>query len=211
MTSTRELVLKMLLNHQRCTINDLAELVNINPISVRHHIAKLEAENLVSSEEERHGVGRPRRVYLLTEQGMERFPSRYLTLSKHMLDQIKDTLPKDTVEKIFQEMGSGMVDEFTEVDFGKLALDERVELARQLLTNQGFMIEIKKENNSYEIKEISCPYAHIGKEHPEVCIVDETMITTLLASPVEKTHCILDGDKYCAYQVSDLQAKEIHL
>lgn len=203
MTSTRDLVLKMLLNHQRCTINELAELVNINPISVRHHIAKLEAENLVTSEEERHGVGRPRRVYLLTEQGMERFPSRYLTLSKYMLDQIKDTLPKKTVEKIFQEMGSGMVDEFTEEDYGKLALGERVELARQLLTNQGFMIEIKQDDGGYEIKEISCPYAHIGKEHPEVCIVDETMIATLLVSPVEKTHCILDGDQYCAYLVSE--------
>ena len=199
MTSTRELVLKMLLNHQRCTINDLAELVNINPISVRHHIAKLEAENLVSSEEERHGVGRPRRVYLLTEQGMERFPKPLPDTYRNICwTRSKTPYRKTRLKKIVQEMGSGMVDEFTEVDFGKLALDERVELARQLLTNQGFMIEIKKENNSYEIKEISCPYAHIGKEHPEVCIVDETMITTLLASPVEKTHCILDGDKYCA-------------
>lgn len=202
MTSTRELVLKMLLNHQRCTVNELAELVNINPISVRHHIAKLEAENLVTSEEERHGVGRPRRVYLLTEQGMERFPSRYLTLSMHMLEQIKDTLPKNTVEKIFKDMGSGMVDEFTEKDFKKLELGERVEMARQLLTNQGFIIEVNNHGGDFEIKEISCPYSHIGKEHPEVCIVDETMIETMLVSPVKRTHCILDGDQYCAYQVS---------
>lgn len=203
MTSTRELVLKMLLNHQRCTVNELAELVNINPISVRHHIAKLEAENLVTSEEERHGVGRPRRVYLLTEQGMERFPSRYLTLSKYMLDKIKDTLPKNAVEQLFKDMGSGMVDDFTEKDLEELGLDERVELARQLLTDQGFIIEVNKDGEHYEIKEISCPYSHIGKEHPEVCMVDETMIETMLTSPVKKTHCILDGDQYCAYQVSD--------
>ena len=72
MSTTRDLVLKTLLTRQRCTINDLAEAVGINPISVRHHVTKLEAGGLVVSEEERHGVGRPRRLYFLTEKGMER-------------------------------------------------------------------------------------------------------------------------------------------
>ena len=68
MSSTREQVLQILLNRQRSTINELADAVNINPISVRHHITRLEAEGLVTSEEERHGVGRPRRIYFLTNE-----------------------------------------------------------------------------------------------------------------------------------------------
>jgi len=60
MTSTREKILNTLLTKQRCTNNELANIVGINPISVRHHIDKLEASGLVTSEEERHGVGRPR-------------------------------------------------------------------------------------------------------------------------------------------------------
>jgi DeoR family transcriptional regulator, suf operon transcriptional repressor len=74
MTSTRERVLNTLLTRPRSTINDLAKSVGINPISVRHHIAKLEAEGLVTSDEELHGVGRPRRVYFLTESGCRAFP-----------------------------------------------------------------------------------------------------------------------------------------
>ena len=45
--STRERVLDTLLSYKKCTINDLAEAVEINPISVRHHINRLEAEGLV--------------------------------------------------------------------------------------------------------------------------------------------------------------------
>jgi predicted ArsR family transcriptional regulator len=41
--TTRERVLQTLLTQERCTINELAEAVEINPISVRHHITKLEA------------------------------------------------------------------------------------------------------------------------------------------------------------------------
>ncbi|NOQ40585.1 MAG: winged helix-turn-helix transcriptional regulator, partial [Anaerolineales bacterium] len=72
--NTRNRVLRTLLLNQRRTVNDLAEAVDINPISVRHHITKLEAEGLIQSEEERHGVGRPRLVYSLTNKGMEQFP-----------------------------------------------------------------------------------------------------------------------------------------
>jgi len=70
MKSTRERILQSLLSHPNSTINDLAEAVGISPISVRHHLTSLQAENLVAAEEERHGVGRPRLVYILTEKGL---------------------------------------------------------------------------------------------------------------------------------------------
>ncbi len=65
MTSTRERVLQTLLTSPRSAINDLALAVGINGISVRHHLTNLQADGLVTYEEERHGVGRPLMVYLL--------------------------------------------------------------------------------------------------------------------------------------------------
>ncbi len=101
--STREHVLKTLLTHEQCTINELAESVGINPISVRHHINKLEADGLVISNEERHGVGRPRRIYYLTEKGREQFPTRYIQLTIRLLEQLKETMPQTMVNNIFSE------------------------------------------------------------------------------------------------------------
>ena len=75
-TSTRQKVLHTLLRNHRCSIIELAEAVDINPISVRHHISKLQADGLVASEEEKHGVGRPRQVFFLTEAGLEEFPNQ---------------------------------------------------------------------------------------------------------------------------------------
>ena len=100
MATTRDLVLKTLLTRQRCTINELADAVGINPISVRHHVTKLEAGGLVNSEEERHGVGRPRRLYFLTEKGMEQFPTRYLRLTVRLLAQMKESLPEPMVNAV---------------------------------------------------------------------------------------------------------------
>jgi predicted ArsR family transcriptional regulator len=53
----------------------LAKAVEINSISVRHHLTNLLAEGLIQAQKKRHGVGRPRLVYSLTETGVEKFPT----------------------------------------------------------------------------------------------------------------------------------------
>jgi len=202
MSTTREAVLNTILSQRRCTINELAEAVKINPISVRHHIAKLEADGLVDSEEERHGVGRPRRIYFLTDTGMELFPSRYLRLTSHLLDELKDSLSKSTITKLFKQLASGIVENHVaEVDLDELTEDERLELLKKLLANEGFTIEVERLDDRIIIKGTSCPYYHIGQEHPEVCLVDKTLISEVLATPASKIKCILDGDAHCAYVV----------
>lgn len=212
MSNTRSEVLRTLLNRQRTTINELAEAVGINPISVRHHISKLEAEGFVTSEEERHGVGRPRRLYFLTNAGMEQFPSRYLNLSLLLLEKLKENLPQKTVNKLFKDMATEMVNsQIAKIDLSNLNIDERIELIQELLLNEGFTVEINTKGEGFEIKETSCPYKHVGTEHPEICLVDETIITQVLATSVEKTHCVLDGDPYCRYVTPTTILPEIRI
>jgi predicted ArsR family transcriptional regulator len=198
--STRERVLQTLLKKHHCTINELADAVDINPISVRHHISKLQADGLVGSEEERHGVGRPRLVYMLTEHGMEHFPTRYLRLTSRLLDQLKSTMPEPMVSKLFLQMASDMAEEYADQMKG-LPMEERLDLAKTLLAEEGFDVEWEKAGEQYRIHEITCPYLQIGQNHPEVCTVDQTLISRMLAVPAEKVQCILAGDAKCTYIV----------
>ena len=89
MKSTRDKILFTLLKKPQSTISDLAEAVNINSISVRHHLSSLQADSLIVAEEVRHGVGRPRLVYSLTEEGLERFPTRYFRLTNRILNRVR--------------------------------------------------------------------------------------------------------------------------
>ena len=165
MKSTRDKILQTLLRQPRTTINELAAAVGINPISVRHHLTNLQVEGLVGNDEERHGVGRPRLVYFLTEAGMERFPTRYLRLTTRLLAQMKESMPAPMVSRLFAEMADGLAEEYA------------------------------------SIHEITCPYLQIGQSHPEVCTVDQTLISKMLAVPAEKVQCVLQGDAHCTYVV----------
>jgi predicted ArsR family transcriptional regulator len=202
--NTRNRVLKTLLLNQRRTINELAEAVEINPISVRHHVNKLEAEGLIQSEEERHGVGRPHLVYSLTPRGMEQFPQRYLQLTLRLLKQMKENLSEKAIRDLFQELAEEIAGESTrEVKLEDLSLLERLNLLQEVLTGEGFMVNIIEEDGDYYIVEASCPYHHVGEDYPEICVVDRELIAHFVSAPPQRIECILDGDKQCKYLVKE--------
>ena len=200
MKSTRDRILQSLLRRPRSTINELAEAVGINPISVRHHLTNLQMEGLVEAQEERHGVGRPRLVYVLTEEGMERFPTRYLRLTTRLLAQMKETMSGPMVTKLFSQVAEDLAAEYTQQLKG-LSMEERLDTVKELLAEEGFTVEWEKSKDGYRIHEITCPYYQIGQNHPEVCAVDQTLISKMLAVPANKVECILDGNAHCTYLV----------
>jgi DeoR family transcriptional regulator, suf operon transcriptional repressor len=212
MSSTRERVLKTLLARPRCTIIELAESVGINPISVRHHISKLEADGLVNSDEELHGVGRPRRIYYLTEKGIEQFPTRYMRFTIRLLEQLKDTMPPAMVQQLFFQMANDLMDDYMEdTETDGLNMEERLDLMQSVLSKEGFNVEWEQQGEEYHIREINCPYLHISQTHPEVCSVDQTVISALLEVPAEKIQCVLNGDAHCTYVVPKPETPEKQL
>ena len=200
MKSTRDRILQTLLNHPHSTINEMASAVEINAISVRHHLDSLEAEGLVTYEEERHGVGRPRQIYYLTEKGRERFPTNYLRLTTRLLDQLKESLPPSMVSRLFTQMATGMAANAAH-QAENLGMEARLDLVKKVLSQEGFTIEWEKLKDQYQIHEITCPYYHVGQNHPEVCTVDQTLISTILEIPAEKINCVLRGDTHCTYVI----------
>jgi len=201
MKSTRDRIIQTLLNHPRSTINDLANAVGINGISVRHHLNSLLAEGLAMVEEVRHGVGRPRQVYSLSEKGLELFPTRYLRLTNRLLDQIKESLPAPVVNTLFQQIASDMAADSAQ-KVKALPIEQKLEAVKNLLAQEGFMVEWEDQGTEFLIHEITCPYIHIGQAHPEVCTVDQALISTVLSIPAEKVNCVLQGDAHCTYVIS---------
>lgn len=207
-SNTRDRVLKSLLLNQRSSVNDLAEAVGINPISVRHHVNKLEAEGLIQSEEERHGVGRPRLVYSLTEKGMEQFPKRYLNLTLRLLAQIKDNLSEKKVGEIFQDIAVDLADSLTEdLQLESLDLDERMDVLQKILTSEGFTVSVTEDEENFYLIEASCPYHHVGQDFPEICALDQALITHITSVSPHRIECILNGDQQCKYRLEKPKAE----
>jgi len=201
MKSTREKIVKKLLTNPRSTIISLADSVGINGISVRHHLTSLQAEGLVSAEEERHGVGRPRLVYSLTELGIEKFPSNYLKLTNRLIDQIKLVVSKQQFDSIFSLLAENLSKDHLD-EVSSLPFEAKLNQVKNILANEGFIIEWEKTNDQYKIRMINCPYYHVGLTHPEVCKIDQVIISTLISKPLIIKECIRNGDDCCTYLIA---------
>ncbi len=200
MKSTRERILQTLLENPRTSINDLALAVGINPISVRHHISSLQTVGLVIGEEEHHGVGRPRLLYSLTDNGQEHFPTRYYRLTNQILEELKKIVPEDTIQKIFVNLATKIARD-TKVQASSHSIQDKLNILQEFLSKEGFVVEWDEDEENYYIREITCPYFQIGQKHPEVCTMDQTIISTVLNIPAKKITCILNGDQQCSFVI----------
>jgi len=208
MTSpTREVIVRTLKAQGKCTVNDLAEAAEVSPVSVRHHITALQADDLVIAEEVKHGVGRPYHVFSLTEKAFELYPGRYFKLTNRLLDEIKDHVSEDLVTELFTGVANAMSIKYASQLQG-LSLDERLPRLMEMLGDEGFDAEYEWRGDEVVIREYGCPYVQIGRKHPEVCAVDTKFIATALDLPAERVNCLLDGDTHCTFTLKVLEPRE---
>lgn len=198
---TRDTILRTLRARGKCSVNALAETSGVSPVSVRHHLSNLQAENLISVEVERHGVGRPRQLFSLTETGLDLFPNRYVRLTNRLLDELKESTNPETIEALFSGVATTMAEDIGRQLDG-LPLSERLARMIELLSEEGFEAEVEHLDRRVIIRELSCPYFRIGRKHPEVCTVDQAFIASALSLPVERISCLLHGADTCTFEVA---------
>jgi predicted ArsR family transcriptional regulator len=202
MTSTRDTILTTLRQRGSMDINELAEAVGIGALSVRHHLSKLQSLGMVSAAEVRAGVGRPKQVYSLTPEAIEKFPTRYLKFTDRLLDEMKSSMPAKGIEKMFSAMAKEIAVNNADKFKGK-SVDKKMGALVEMLGEEGFMAKWNKVGSSYELTEYNCPYMVIGRRHPEICTIDQTLISNVLDMHVEKSSCLLDGDQRCVFMISN--------
>jgi len=201
MQSTRERIIQTLSVHPRSTIIEIAQEVGINAISVRHHITSLQASAMVAAEEERHGVGRPRMVYYLTEKGMEHFPTSYLRLTNNLLSQLKQSISPEEITVLFRKMAYKTAGEYKS-SLENLGLEQKLEILKEVMQKEGFNIRWRPSDDHYIINEISCPYFRVGKLHPEVCVFDKTLIADILSIPTDRIQTQHISDAICSFIIT---------
>lgn len=198
MKTTKDSILSQLLLLQSATISQLAELMGISEISVRHHLMSLEAEGVIISSEERHGVGRPRFIYRPTEKGYQTAPTNYLRISDQALQTMKRVLGADMLKELLEALGKDLAENYSDVMTSE---DHDINLTRLAgnLTQDGFIFSWARSDQNYTLTTHHCPFHYLGQTHPEVCAINHALLESLIRQPINHDTCILRGDAACTY------------
>jgi len=196
--STRQTVLRTLKELRQATINQLAEAAGMKPITLRHHLNVLQAEGLVTVEERRQPVGRPVYVYCLSRRAEELFPHPYRLSVGHILVQISDTLSPGTLDMLVSLITDGLVGEIRR-QFSALPHEDRLPRLLEILEQEGFTARLHTADDGTRLLEYQCPYHPLGRDYPQLCRIDETLIREAANAAVRRGSCLLAGDPSCTF------------
>lgn len=199
--STRDIILRTIKQSPQSSVEELAEAVDVSPVTVRHHLNGLQAEGLIESESVRRKVGRPYYVYSISEKGQELFPKRYVRLTSRLFDELKNRLPPETLREIMQGVVQKVIADH-EGQFEHLPLEKRLDYLIALLGEEGFLAHWQKNDDGYTIVEYSCPYLSVGQKHTEVCTFDKELMLQVIQAPITQHSCMLEGADCCEFSIA---------
>jgi predicted ArsR family transcriptional regulator len=139
-------------------------------------------------------------VYSLTEEGLEKFPTRYFRLTNRILKRVRKSVSDEQVGELFIEIAKDIASDHQK-HLKLLSIEEKLTYIQNLLDEEGFYVDWEKQDNQYVINEVSCPYYQVVLNNPEVCNLDQTLISEMLSIPAKKIECILTGGKHCSYVI----------
>lgn len=200
--SNQKLILEYLLDHpEGATLDELAEHLELSKTAVKEHLIKIETQGLIQFEDSKGGVGRPRRRYLLSQEGNEIFPRQYSWLSNVLLEILAQDLGSEAVSKLMKKLAhkvaSSMESRFEKAQSTADLLKEITAAMNEL----GYRASLKQSDirKGAVLEATNCVYHNVAKEHPELCKFDIQFLEKASGLNVKLESCIARGGSVCRF------------
>jgi predicted ArsR family transcriptional regulator len=183
--STRGQILALLRTEDR-TINELAAALNLTDNAVRAHLLSLERDGLVQQHGTRAGTRKPHAAYTLSSEAEHIFPKAYGPLLSHFVTVVSDRLTPRTLRATMREVGAAVVGDHVERLKGRSRRD-RIKAALDLLHDLGGRARFdERDGRRYISGRNGCPLAAITSNHPEACLIVESLLSAVIGVPLKK-------------------------
>lgn len=184
------------------TVGELGERLHITHVAVRRHLTSLERDGLVTSVQERLPMGRPTRVYSLTEAADNLFPKKYGALTLELLDFMNEAAP-DLVEAFFARRRQSLVAAYGEEVTKGADLPDRVARLAEIQQANGYLAEYETlADEGLVLREYNCPIHQVSRSYPHACSHELEFFKTVLGTDkIERVECIAKGGQCCRYRI----------
>lgn len=193
----------LLLRRQNRTVQELADALGVTNNAVRAQLTALERDRIVRQSGTRPGIRKPKILYDLTAEADQLFPKVYGPLLCHLLEVLKDEIAPKKLGGIVRTVGRRMA-----LDHRATSLVDRqhdpAAQAVAVLRDLGGLCEssseLKEGNGKVAIHCSDCPLALIVVDHPEICVLVETLLSEVLGAPVRQ-RCETQPSPRCRFEI----------
>lgn len=196
--STRGKILDFL-RARECTVNELADELHLTDNAVRAHLASLERDRLVMQSGFRPGIRKPHTTYALGPEAEQLFPKAYGRLVSLLMSIFSRQVKPRNLRSGMRAAGRKVAQEHLRELRGKTRR-QRIDAALGILKDLGGAANFREEDGKHFIYGKGCPIAAATANHPEACLLAESLLTEIIGSPV-KEHCIRGATPACRFEV----------
>jgi predicted ArsR family transcriptional regulator len=214
-SKTRADILKLLYKKAQ-DVEEIAQKLKLQPVTIRHHLQSLEEAGLLETYEERSGsAGRPKTLYKVAKAPpIVNFPARrYLVFSGFLIDSLQHIVGKDKVQGIISKVGRKMGKETVEqmvqrYNISKWTPKEFEEVfIGQYLQEAGTEPEIvEKDDTKVIVRLHNCIFSELSMKMPELmCDIAHKEFfraaSEVMSGDIKVTQatCMGRGDNYCEH------------
>jgi predicted ArsR family transcriptional regulator len=196
--STRGKILD-LLRARDCTVNELANELHLTDNAVRAHLASLERDRLAVQSGMKPGVRKPHTTYALGPEAEHLFPKAYGRLVSLLMSIFSRQIGPQNLRAGMRAAGRKVAQEHMDSLKGK-SREQRIDAALGVLKELGGAATFREEDGKHLIYGNGCPIASATANHPEACLLAESLLTEIIGSPV-KEHCIRGPVPSCRFEI----------
>jgi predicted ArsR family transcriptional regulator len=187
----------------------LANRLHLSPMAVRLHLYTLQAEQLVSYEEEPRPLGRPAKLWRLTSAADRLFPEGYAELALSLLSSIGNVFGKSGLERLLVIRTRDQIAAYRRRMTGQTSLAKRLKALAAIRTEEGYMADVKREpDGRFLLVENHCPICAAAASCTGLCAKELEVFQAVLGThvAVTRTEHIVAGARRCAYRVAPASA-----
>ena len=215
--ATKQKIMEILLEGPR-SLGEITDKLQIQKSAVRVHLQSLQSEKTVESHFKIERLGRPRKIYSLTENGRELFPRKYDLILSLILKKITETNGKEQARKIIESVADDMATNIRyEIEKnGSSSLDsfeESLKIFNSVSNEMGFASSITKEHDgNFSVLSKNCILHKVALNHQDVIChgLHDRMIMRSLSGGekqqpninVELKECIALGDNFSRHAIT---------
>src|SRR5580698_3660192 len=201
--NSRQDVLDQLLERRAgATWEELVAAIGLSRTAVNQHLTALESEGHIRKTTPRKTGGRPQNVYVLTEEGANRFPKQYSWFSKLLIQTLREEMGEERLSRYMFDLGvklsAGLIPRLV----GKNRAERIVEIVN-VMNESGFVARTLSPADSEKLPRVECKncvYHDLSKDYPEVCRFDIGFLSGLTGAEIEHQACMQRGADSCRFR-----------
>lgn len=204
MADTTDRILHLLKTRGPQTAQDIARRFSISTVAARKQLGGLQDGGLVVFEEESVGVGRPRRIWSLSDAGHDRFPDAHEHLSLELIEAAREAFGDDGLERMIATRERATLATYADAMADCEGLRARVRKLTELRRQEGYMAECRPAGDGFLLVENHCPICAAASVCQGFCRAELEIFQAVLGPDVavERTEHILAGARRCAYRIT---------